>query len=100
MMAGKSGSDREKSFTSSWFINEAATWLAVVAVRSKRTLTLYGSARMISAPEGKSTLPGAADTRSEEHTSELQSLTNIVCRLLLEKKKQTISFSTSASSPH
>src|SRR5437016_11076611 len=27
--------------------------------------------------------------RSEEHTSELQSLTNLVCRLLLEKKKQT-----------
>src|SRR5437016_11124705 len=29
-------------------------------------------------------------TRSEEHTSELQSLTNLVCRLLLEKKKKTI----------
>src|SRR5258706_846480 len=29
--------------------------------------------------------PGA---RSEEHTSELQSLTNLVCRLLLEKKKK------------
>src|SRR5438046_4896605 len=27
--------------------------------------------------------------RSEEHTSELQSLTNLVCRLLLEKKKQS-----------
>src|SRR5438093_13006038 len=27
--------------------------------------------------------------RSEEHTSELQSLTNLVCRLLLEKKKYT-----------
>src|SRR5262249_62351005 len=27
------------------------------------------------------------DSRSEEHTSELQSLTNLVCRLLLEKKK-------------
>src|SRR5437016_8697225 len=27
--------------------------------------------------------------RSEEHTSELQSLTNLVCRLLLEKKKIT-----------
>src|SRR5437016_6532484 len=27
--------------------------------------------------------------RSEEHTSELQSLTNLVCRLLLEKKKDT-----------
>src|SRR5258706_6808910 len=28
------------------------------------------------------------EMRSEEHTSELQSLTNLVCRLLLEKKKQ------------
>src|SRR5438046_3704106 len=28
-----------------------------------------------------------ASRRSEEHTSELQSLTNLVCRLLLEKKK-------------
>src|SRR5437016_9598062 len=32
----------------------------------------------------------AAETRSEEHTSELQSLTNLVCRLLLEKKKKNI----------
>src|SRR2546430_4629347 len=30
---------------------------------------------------------GARDGRSEEHTSELQSQSNIVCRLLLEKKK-------------
>src|SRR5437016_8113857 len=30
----------------------------------------------------------AASPRSEEHTSELQSLTNLVCRLLLEKKKK------------
>src|SRR5438093_3302773 len=29
--------------------------------------------------------------RSEEHTSELQSLTNLVCRLLLEKKKTNLS---------
>src|SRR5256885_12577764 len=28
-------------------------------------------------------------TRSEEHTSELQSPCNLVCRLLLEKKKKT-----------
>src|SRR5258706_10787360 len=33
-------------------------------------------------------------SRSEEHTSELQSLTNLVCRLLLEKKK-----SNSCNSP-
>src|SRR5438093_1633250 len=31
---------------------------------------------------------GADTERSEEHTSELQSLTNLVCRLLLEKKKK------------
>src|SRR5262249_60110567 len=30
----------------------------------------------------------ARRSRSEEHTSELQSLTNLVCRLLLEKKKK------------
>ena len=32
-----------------------------------------------------------ADDRSEEHTSELQSLTKLVCRHLLEKKKKTSS---------
>src|SRR5438046_5477615 len=31
---------------------------------------------------------GERPARSEEHTSELQSLTNLVCRLLLEKKKK------------
>src|SRR2546430_13284111 len=30
------------------------------------------------------------DSRSEEHTSELQSQSNLVCRLLLEKKKKTV----------
>src|SRR5438046_7267761 len=40
---------------------------------------------------GPVTAPGsttAPQRRSEEHTSELQSLTNLVCRLLLEKKKK------------
>src|SRR5258706_7382175 len=32
--------------------------------------------------------PDLVRIRSEEHTSELQSLTNLVCRLLLEKKKK------------
>src|SRR2546422_6689987 len=32
--------------------------------------------------------PGAGEIRSEEHTSELQSRLHLVCRLLLEKKKQ------------
>src|SRR6267142_4640446 len=34
------------------------------------------------------TIPTVAARRSEEHTSELQSHVNLVCRLLLEKKKQ------------
>ena len=35
--------------------------------------------------------------RSEEHTSELQSLTNLVCRLLLEKKNSTSGTNCSGS---
>src|SRR3712207_7099894 len=45
-----------------------------------------------------------ARTRSEEHTSELQSRQYLVCRLLLEKKNKTISFLPSYimyyTSPH
>src|SRR5690606_41657432 len=37
---------------------------------------------------------GAGVWRSEEHTSELQSRENLVCRLLLEKKKKQINNST------
>src|SRR5438046_9777869 len=44
-----------------------------------------GLGRPGSCPRGRAA-PGRAQ-RSEEHTSELQSLTNLVCRLLLEKKK-------------
>src|SRR3712207_7042285 len=33
---------------------------------------------------------GVEDTRSEEHTSELQSRQYLVCRLLLEKKKKSL----------
>src|SRR5690554_3521877 len=39
-------------------------------------------------PETHLLMAGAVITRSEEHTSELQSRPHLVCRLLLEKKKQ------------
>src|SRR5688572_31924858 len=39
-------------------------------------------------------------TRSEEHTSELQSQSNLVCRLLLEKKKITTSVAEHPSELH
>src|SRR5437016_10472959 len=38
--------------------------------------------------------------RSEEHTSELQSLTNLVCRLLLEKKKKKKNKKTANNESH
>src|SRR2546429_6356231 len=38
-------------------------------------------------------IAAAQGTRSEEHTSELQSRLHLVCRLLLEKKKSTTIFS-------
>src|SRR5205085_12185473 len=43
-----------------------------------------------SRPDGKDSGRAYRDeVRSEEHTSELQSQSNLVCRLLLEKKKQS-----------
>src|SRR2546430_9004246 len=44
-------------------------------------------------PQRKVVAPGVAEpakSRSEEHTSELQSQSNLVCRLLLEKKKHRL----------
>src|SRR5256886_9970740 len=64
--------------------------------------TLFRSGKYHADPEALRTLKarrqivfryGEADgrvtRRSEEHTSELQSQSNLVCRLLLEKKKKT-----------
>src|SRR5688572_31628014 len=46
-------------------------------------------ARSANSPYGpKSPATGKNKFRSEEHTSELQSQSNLVCRLLLEKKKK------------
>src|SRR5438093_6398557 len=54
--------------------------------------TLFRSVGALAAQHLADAGDGAAradpGVRSEEHTSELQSLTNLVCRLLLEKKKQ------------
>src|SRR5438270_5115398 len=41
-----------------------------------------------SRPIGRRAERGGGGARSEEHTSELQSQSNLVCRLLLEKKKK------------
>src|SRR5256885_7947755 len=46
---------------------------------------------------GEAGLHVVEEGRSEEHTSELQSPCNLVCRLLLEKKKKNITFTTLTS---
>src|ERR1039458_10746142 len=45
------------------------------------------------------TFESAANPRSEEHTSELQSLRHLVCRLLLEKKKNHVRTTRQQASP-
>src|SRR2546430_9963922 len=45
--------------------------------------------RRFASPERPS-IRACSSTRSEEHTSELQSQSNLVCRLLLEKKKTSL----------
>src|SRR5256885_11123770 len=54
--------------------------------------TLFRSGRLAGKPVQQTVRPGdgagVRPERSEEHTSELQSPCNLVCRLLLEKKKQ------------
>src|SRR2546430_9805995 len=60
--------------------------LAVAEVVQKKTPGGTGTSRRGASPRRR---PGhSADARSEEHTSELQSQSNLVCRLLLEKKKK------------
>src|SRR5687767_15704935 len=58
---------------------------------SRAAVTTRGSLRLAETPgEPSRTRRAARDrsSRSEEHTSELQSLAYLVCRLLLEKKKK------------
>src|SRR5262249_56312452 len=49
---------------------------------------VYGTPGEEMMPPNAKTCASCICVRSEEHTSELQSLTNLVCRLLLEKKKK------------
>src|SRR6266496_5977049 len=58
--------------------------------------TLFRSRGRVCAPHGsQATSRTPASSRSEEHTSELQSRRDLVCRLLLEKKKNTIQMTVS-----
>src|SRR2546425_3606422 len=58
-------------------------WAATVRLAGAAT-----SMPSLTADRKASSTPASAPCRSEEHTSELQSLAYLVCRLLLEKKKK------------
>src|SRR2546427_9629542 len=64
----------------------AVTRRAVRELRVIELLVAFGAGFMLSVAIVE--LLPAALSRSEEHTSELQSQSNLVCRLLLEKKKK------------
>src|SRR5688572_31632870 len=55
-----------------------------------RLLARWGTQVHLGFPEAERHIKVRPPTRSEEHTSELQSQSNLVCRLLLEKKKRKI----------
>src|SRR2546430_10965734 len=62
-----------------------------------RFIQMYGDVVMgVQKREGEDHEPFES-VRSEEHTSELQSQSNLVCRLLLEKKKKHTSYSVARS---
>src|SRR3712207_8212344 len=70
---GREGVEKVIGFIGHWFLNVLG-----LNLRQIRSHIL---------PRGEATCPPAR--RSEEHTSELQSRQYLVCRLLLEKKKQS-----------
>src|ERR1019366_10649968 len=70
----------------SFFFNDTATTeIYTLSLHDALPICLQWSSALAVSRTSVECSPRAA-TRSEEHTSELQSLTNLVCRLLLEKK--------------
>src|SRR5260221_7589347 len=68
--------------------------VAAVVTGVEPGATAAGAVVVVVAIEGAAAgATSAAVTRSEEHTSELQSHSDLVCRLLLEKKNNTVGLS-------
>src|SRR2546430_12549894 len=66
----------------------SACWAAGVWNTGRRSSPIRSILADVRTTRGSPSFrPRCTDVRSEEHTSELQSQSNLVCRLLLEKKK-------------
>src|SRR5688572_31959834 len=72
---------------------------ALISASRRTGLPVPGIDRRVAARRPFSFLALRNARRSEEHTSELQSQSNLVCRLLLEKKKEIITTSPHTLSP-
>src|SRR2546425_6287448 len=62
-------------------------WIAAGRAGEMKYMEARDEAGHLKRASLRSAVPWARSVRSEEHTSELQSLAYLVCRLLLEKKK-------------
>src|SRR2546425_6390511 len=70
------------------FFLAGSMWLGIAHAQASRQAMDLNFARGPIGNEATLIFPATLDCRSEEHTSELQSLAYLVCRLLLEKKKK------------
>src|SRR5437773_5970732 len=77
----------DKDFFFFFFFNDTAT-TEIYTLSLHDALPIYVSDHGLARPGDRVWRPRAGERRSEEHTSELQSHHDLVCRLLLEKKKQ------------
>src|SRR5262245_64657444 len=68
------------------------------AAHARASISMAGDWMKLSLGRSQASSPATA-SRSEEHTSELQSLRHLVCRLLLEKKKRQQCCGKAYSSP-
>src|SRR3989454_6203453 len=89
--------DLRSSYDHFFFNDTATTEIYTLSLHDALPIWLRGSTRTGSAREGRARSAPSdrarpfgtrRPPRSEEHTSELQSPCNLVCRLLLEKKKK------------
>src|SRR5688572_32736718 len=76
------GADKQSAIAVTIYNNDLAL------VRDSRTVTLTQGENDVAFIEVSAGIRPETALRSEEHTSELQSQSNLVCRLLLEKKNR------------
>src|SRR2546427_8024820 len=87
--AGAIGMLGEKSAALAQTYSKATRGLPALKITNVKTIQTCPQGGNYVVVKVETSEPGLYGVRSEEHTSELQSQSNLVCRLLLEKKKKT-----------